>query len=768
MKWILFLVALVVWVARARAVPGGEEEWGHVIVHSQQLTLKPDAGRWTINMDDSLATTATLPSGQRVVISAGEPSLRFRLQEPKDGSAIWHNEDAKISIDVTFDKDLALILHFVAEDAGKFTWPVVKGDATTAYILPMFEGLRIPAADRDWADYLKKQSPLDTTAGLSMPFFATQTAGHTVTYLATNPFNNELAFTSDNGKIGLSFTHEFTRNHPVKEYTLRIVLGGPSDVEPARIFRRWLQSRGEFVSYKEKIAKLPDAEKLLGAAHVYLWGDGVISKYDILKGAELARDLLGMTTAAVRVRSLLDKDHLTALKEIAQAKQANLYDRGRLADALNAVLDRPDFYLPEQWNDLKLPDEALQILKSPRPDRYKLNAILLADSFPNRFTPVSEWGDGFSVKMLKDFRDAGLDRLWLGSPSWRGLRDHQDFVNAAIKQGYLVAPYDSFHSIHSRSEKDTWETAQFGQSLYDSGAVIKADGSKKKGFKQKGYILSPLAARPAVEARVRKLVDEFHCNSWFIDCDAFGEVFDDYSPDHPATQQQDVAERLRRLAWIRDTFRLVIGSEGGSSYAAGTIHFAHGMMTPVIGWGDPDLTDRKSPYFLGRYYPPDQPEVFFKQAPMKPEYRRVYADPRFRIPLYQVALHDSIITTHEWGEGSLKFTDADHARELLELLYGVPPLYHMNLGEWPKQRDAIIAHYQFFSPIHRETAVLPMMDWRPLSEDRLVQKTRFGEKLEVIANFGDQPFEYAGTSIPKQSVLAHWLDGRKAVLYSPR
>ena len=90
---------------------------------------------------------------------------------------------------------------------------------------------------------------------------------------------------------------------------------------------------------------------------------------------------------------------------------------------------------------------------------------------------------------------------------------------------------------------------------------------------------------------------------------------------------------------------------------------------------------------------------------MKPEYRRIYADPRFRLPLYQVALHDSIVTTHEWGEGSLKFTDPDHARELLELLYDVPPLYHLNLAEWAKRQAQIVAHYRFFSPIHREAAL---------------------------------------------------------------
>lgn len=50
-------------------------------------------------------------------------------------------------------------------------------------------------------------------------------------------------------------------------------------------------------------------------------------------------------------------------------------------------------------------------------------------------------------------------------------------------------------------------------------------------------------------------------NSWFIDCDATGEIFDDYTPSRITNQQQDLEARLKRMAWIRDSFNLVVGSE---------------------------------------------------------------------------------------------------------------------------------------------------------------------------------------------------------------
>src|SRR2546428_6675290 len=57
----------------------------------------------------------------------------------------------------------------------------------------------------------------------------------------------------------------------------------------------------------------------------------------------------------------------------------------------------------------------------------------------------------------------------------------------------------------------------------------------------------------------------------FIDCDAFGDLYEDYSPLHPASQEEDMKARLQRIAWIRDAYGLVIGSEGGSAYAASKI-----------------------------------------------------------------------------------------------------------------------------------------------------------------------------------------------------
>ena len=613
----------------------------------EELVLKGRA--WSVTVDPRSLEVSGQVGGAAIRISS-PIDRQYEIADVKREahSLAWSVPSAHLKVQMRLDDDVLLATFEFTAESGEISWPVLHPTGKgAAFILPMFEGVYVPADDAPWAQFLEKQGPLNTTSDLSMPFVGTLQEGRTLTYLLDNPFNNELAFTAADGRLGATLTHSFTRNHAVKECSVRVMLGDGSPVEPARVFRRELIKSGQFVSMAEKIRRTPDAAKLLGAAHVYLWGDG------------------------------------------------------------------------------------------------------------------------HSPKMLTLLSQAGLDRLWLGSPDWAGLRDHADMVKKAIDLGYLIGPYDSFHSIHRPGETDTWETAQFDQKLYDTGGVILADGRHKTGFKKKGYILNAGFARPWVGERVRRLMAEFRCNSWFVDCDAAGELYDDYSAAHPATQRDDMKARVSRMGWIVDTFHAVVGSEGGSSYAAGVIHFAHGEMTPVIGWGDPALTDRKSPYYLGGYYPPDGPACFFKQVPMKPEYHRIYSDAHFRLPLYQVAFHDSVVTTHQWGFGSLKFKDEDHTRELLELLYNVPPLYHLNTAAWKKQKDEIVRHYAFFSPLHRQAALMPMMDFQWLTDDHLVQRTRFGDKLEMVGNFGDQAFDWQGTSLPAHSILARGLDSGGVQIYSP-
>jgi hypothetical protein len=731
---------------------------------------------------DPATLSVKLRTGDQPAILASAPQTGLGSVAGMERSATrarWSLPERKVA--VTFELEGSrLLAHVVAAEPGEFTFPVIPETASArGWILPFFEGVYAPCGDAKWTAFLTSRGELNTTADLTMPFLGLDYGYATLTCILTNPFNNQLEFQqAPDQALRARLTHQFTRNHPVKEYGVVFQLGTSSPVEPARLYRQWLIQRGEFVTFHDKIRKTPEAEKLLGAAHIYLWGREPLTQADVTDWKKFARELQAQGQAPApspgrRLWSLMKPKARDFLAQLVEAEWPDRYMKSAIADELNRLLLEPDLYDEPAWRGVALDPECAALLKSDRSklspaDLCRLNSHLLAAAFPNLLAGPDAWGDGVSPKMIRLLAAAGLDRLWLGCDGWDGLIARPETVAAAKKAGFLIGPYDSYNSVHKPNEPDTWETAQFGATLYETGAIVKADGSKRRGFKQKGFTLSPDAARPFVEKRVSGLMAAFHANSWFLDCDGFGEYFDDYSDRHPATQQSDMQSRISRMAWIRDTFGAVVGTEGCSAGVAGTVHFAHGVMTPVIGWGDPDLTNKESKYYLGAYYPPEAPQVFFKPVPVKEEYRYIYFEPRSRLPLFQTVFHDSVIATHHWSFASLKAEDKAKTVELLELLYQVPPLYHLNVQELQKRQAQIKRHYEFFSPLHRETALLPMTGFQWLTPDRAVQRATFGDNIEMVANFSANDFRYGDTILRAESILVKRLDSGKTQAYIPQ
>ncbi len=748
-----------------------------IVMSDTPETVRLSNSAWAIDIAPQSIAANAYSSGAKtaIPISAGQAGLGDVTEFSQEGNAVsWKLPDHFLTLRFELIGEF-LAVEFIQNDrtgnASHLTWPVIEDfPSLHAYILPFFEGSYVPKDDVTWQDFLSEQGPINTTAGLSMPFWGLDLGDRTLTYILTNPFNNQIRFNKTlTSGLGMQVSHTFTPNWEQKRYGLRISLGMASPVAPAKQYRRWLKQNAEFVTFTEKIQKTPAAEKLLGAAHIYLWGGKLLSQYDVTDWKAFATKLHSDDKVATQLNTEAQK----AIREIAQSAHASKYSRRVVSRAISEHLEKQDFYDPSAWTGVFLTPEAKTLISRDvsmlsLPELYRRNCLLFYAAFSDALRHPDEWGDGLSVKLLEQFAENGLDRLWLGIDSWQDGFRHPTAVAKAKALGYLIGPYDSYHSIHHPNEQDTWETAQFDLSLYETGGIVNADGTKSRGFKQKGYHLSPLVARPYVENRVNGILTQMPSdfNTWFIDCDAYGELFDDYSSLHPATQLDDMNARLARIAWIRDTHNMVVGSEGGAAYAAATLHFAHGMTVPVIGWGDPDMKSKTSPYYIGGYWPPEGPAIHIKQVPLKPNYLYRYYDPRFRLPLYQIVFHDSVVTTNHWGSGSLKFENAIETLALLELLYNVPPLYHLNIEEFSRHKAWIKRHYAFFSPLHRQIGGKPMTDFEWLSDDRQVQRTEFGDAVEMLANFSSDVFKYQGLVIPGRSVVARWIDTGKVETFS--
>ena len=745
----------------------------------ESIRFSTDA--WDVEIVPHSLAVNVYPAGTDITVRASSGQVGLGAVADftyEDNGVSWKLPERSLTVHVEPLSD-SVTIEFIqddpANDTQNFTWPLIENtESIHGYIFPFFEGSYVPKDDITWRDFLCDRGPINTTAGLSMPFWGLDLRERTLTYILTNPFNNQIHFSeTETSDLGMQVSHAFTPNWERKTYGVRLSLSDASPIAPAKQYRQWLIENGEFVSFAKKIEQAPEAEKLLGAAHVYLWDGTLLSQYDVTDWKAFATRLSGDGQVAKHIFSQLNTEAQEVVRDMARTDYSSNYSRRVVSRALSEQLEKPDFYDASVWTEISLGAEteklvSRDVLTLSLIEVYRRNCLLLYTAFPDTLRHPDEWGDGFSVKLLERFAESGLDRLWLGVDSWQDGFRHPTAVAKAREIGYLVGPYDSYHSIHHPNEKDTWETAQFDLSLYETGAIVNADGTKNRGFKKKGYHLSPLVAQPYVENRVNDIVTQMPVdfNTWFIDCDAYGELFDDYSPAHPATQLDDMNARLARIVWIRDTYNMVVGSEGGAAYAAATLHFAHGMTVPVIGWGDPDMKEKTSSYYIGGYWPPEAPAIHVKQVPLKSQYLYLYYDPRFRLPLYQIVFHDSVITTNHWHAGSLKFENAIETLALLELLYNVPPLYHLNMAEFTKHKAWITRHYAFFSPLHRQIGGQVMTDFEWLSDNRQIQRTEFGDTVELLANFGKKSFEYENVMVPPRSVVARWVNTGEIAVFS--
>ena len=83
------------------------------------------------------------------------------------------------------------------------------------------------------------------------------------------------------------------------------------------------------------------------------------------------------------------------------------------------------------------------------------------------------------------------------------------------------------------------------------------------------------------------------------------------------------------------------------------------------------------------------------------------------------------------------------------------------LDEFDKHREIMKRQYAFFSPLHRKAGFAQMTDFNWLSTDRMLQRTVFNNRLELIANFAQESRRYQEFEIPARSILAKWAEDGK-------
>lgn len=674
---------------------------------------------WRVEIEPATLAIRVTPNGQPgVEASSGVAARAVSQLEQRDQQASWHWDDGAFRVSASLEqRDLKLTLR--AREPGKLTILQQPASALGKGLMwPLAEGHYVPADNAVWKAFLLEQGDFNTTQDLSLPLWGLDHGRFTLNWLLTNPYNNRLRWQAG---MALSVAHEFTALDPDAPMTLLLHLGEADPLAGAKRYRQWLVEQGRFEPLADKLRNTPEAEKLLGASHVYLWGNDLLGSEDVRDWPLLVKVLRGH-----ELKGRLDKE---AAQVLAQTGTLDRYQKSVLLRGFNAAINQK---ARQTWLATDEPD----MLKLA--EGYGVLRRELAMAFAGALSDSPEtWGSTLSAKTVQALQDAGLKRLLLTlGEGWEGGLWHPEAIQAGVNAGYLMAPYDSYETALSTTENPDWTTAHLGSKAYRDCAIVLKDGTFKTGFQQSGHYTDPRCVRPLLEARVKAVQAKAGFNAWFLDAYATSMLFDSYRDGAPMTQAQNAEGNVDASRWLNTALKLPAGSEDGNAVTAQGILFAHGMQTPVIGWGDRQMTqDKQSPYYVGNWYPPEQPTVFFKAVPLNEPFRTVYFAPTMRLPLYQAVFHGSVITTHHWLFDSLKLTNVQAENELTQLLYNVPPLYHLSASTIEQRLPLIQRQDRFFRPLHQRLATQAMTGFRWLTADRQVQETTFADGTRLVADF---------------------------------
>lgn len=714
-----------------------------------EIVLKQNGNRLHFEPKTGALTSSPQAGPKKVISQAVYEYPNVEIISENDTALQVGYPDMGLSCQIIFQDNLEIKVQFSSTKAQNIQWPKVPISKKDDYLIwPKNGGYYIPFSDSLFAKYFVRRSVKTLT--LSLPFWAVERKAATTLYLMENPFHNTAKFQADAEWMHLILEHQFTANAALSEpHELLITdLSNRSPIAPALYFRERLVKQNKLRTLQEKIEEAPIVERMIGAPWAHLVEGLSISQYDIRAGKWLefvrafCKDGQQQKGFVGQAWPKLPKTNKKELLEMAAAERLTHYQKKVFIRSLSHLL-KGDWKNGE-FSTVK-----------------RANAEQLYKAYPAFLLPPKSWGDGISIRMIDALKEAGLERMILQASGHQEVADRKEVVTYANENGFLFGVYDSYHSIHDPSTSDTdnsWPTAQMTADLFENGRMRKEDGTHYGGFKGTGGLVNPITARTYYEGRVTKNFAEVPYSYYFVDCDAFGEYYDDYQEGSVISQQEDLAERINRLNWLRQTQKVPIGSEKGIYLFANYLDINEGVAVPIFGFGDKDMKNRKSPYYTGSYWPPEMMENKFKEVPLKEKYYHLFLNPKFKIPLWETVYHDCLVSTAHPAVPSLKYSNAKTDLALSEMFYQYPPIYNLNMAFFEQHKKRILHHYEFYRQTHPKTVHHPVTAFDFLTEDRLVQHLQFG-KIQLVANFSTSPYRYKEQTIAAKSVLFMDEDG---------
>lgn len=335
---------------------------------------------------------------------------------------------------------------------------------------------------------------------------------------------------------------------------------------------------------------------------------------------------------------------------------------------------------------------------------------------------VNVWYWGLDVgELADDMAKSGIKRALMSSTDKRNIKK----INGL---GFLTSKYDIYqdvwppiyHNVTHRLEGWPEDLVLDQNGNWIKGWVIK------KGLKE--YPGGVICSLKGLERAVKKIPEDLKDKPYtarFIDTTTCSPWRECYGPKHPTTRSEDVKYKMELLKFCSENMNLVTGSENGVDCAVPYCDYFEGMMSIGIG----RLPDSGRNVGAVKYMQPT--EKFLKYQ----------IGEKYRIPLWELVYHDAMVTTWYWGDSSNRIPEMWWRKDLFNILYGNMPLWAIrDWDHWKQYKERFIESYNNVSPVFEKVGFEEMLSHKFISDDQMVQETKFTGDIRIVVNFGKKGY----------------------------
>ncbi len=341
-----------------------------------------------------------------------------------------------------------------------------------------------------------------------------------------------------------------------------------------------------------------------------------------------------------------------------------------------------------------------------------------------------------SLLVLNGWINAGYDNkhpdVLPAAPPMGGNKGLAACARRVKALGWLFGLHDNYQDMYR--DAPSWDERYL---------IKKPDGTPHKGGVWAGgqcYLICSresvkLASRPQNVPGVVKICSP---DVYFSDTIFASPLYECYDPNHPETLVDDLHYKQKLCDYLRGEVGL-FGSEEGREWGVAHADYFEGLLSHKTGFNNHHKEDIIIPLFelvYGDAIPiythqsdrprPDQPEKILHHI--------LYAE----MPVYFFGNHIY------WKDPSQNYKPKNPSK----ILYAQGNRFGL-IDQFIKNT------YEVLAPLNRLTALLPMTDHEFLSVDRQVERTRFGDDVEIVVNYGVKEFTVSDVTLPQYGFLVN-------------